>query len=182
MTLREQLSNRIGKTEIKQICHQCVDPEDPLIEELYSLMFDTDKRISDNATWVMNHMDNKTLRFLQSHIVEMMKEVVHTSSEAKCRLLLTLLRKHKFTADSIDGNFLDFCLASIIDYSKPVGIRAMCLHLAYEQCSFYPELIGELRLTLDLLNNSGQNAGMISARRNTIKKIANLKKPNSNED
>lgn len=181
MSLRDQLSNRLGKTEIQQLCSRCKGVENPLKDELYTLIFDTDKRVSDNAAWVMTHMGNENRRFLQSHIVDLMAEAMHTTSESKCRLLLTLLRKQKFTADSIDSDFLDFCLANIIEYSKPVGIRAMCLHLAYEQCRFYPELTGELRLTLDLLDNSGQQAGMRSARRNTIKKIENLQTNNSNE-
>jgi hypothetical protein len=58
MALREQLSSRIGKTDIQQICHQCQGPNNPLIEELYSLMFDSDKRVSDNAAWVMSHIDD----------------------------------------------------------------------------------------------------------------------------
>src|SRR5574344_82073 len=175
MALREQLSSRIGKTDIQQICHQCQGPNNPLIEELYSLMFDSDKRVSDNAAWVMSHIDDEKKGILQYHINDLIAEAMRTNSESKCRIILTMLRKLKFSADSIDGDFLDFCLASIVDFSKPVGIRAMCIYLAYEQCRFYPELIEELRLTLDLLDNSGQQAGMWSARRNTLKKIRGIK-------
>lgn len=181
MSLRDQLSSRLSKIDIQQLCSRCKGVENPLMDELYTLIFDADKRVSDNAAWVMTHMNNENRRFLQSHIADLIAEAMHTTSESKCRLLLTLLRKQKFTADSIDGDFLDFCLANIIEYSKPVGIRAMCLHLAYEQCRFYPELLEELRLTLDLLNSSGQQAGMSSARRNTIKKIGNLQNHNRNE-
>ena len=34
---------------------------------------------------------------------------------------------------------------------EPSGVRALCLKLAYEQCVFYDELMGELSQVLELL-------------------------------
>jgi 3-methyladenine DNA glycosylase AlkD len=54
--------------------------------------------------------------------------------------------------DQVDTALLDFCLGHLMDPSEAVGVRALCAKLAYLQCRHYPELLGELRQSLLMLD------------------------------
>lgn len=55
--------------------------------------------------------------------------------------------------------------------AQPYAIRAYCIKLAYEQMKFYPELLEELKTTLDMLEQEPLSPGLLSAKRQVMKKI-----------
>ena len=55
--------------------------------------------------------------------------------------------------------------------SQPYAIRCYCMKLAYEQMKYYPELLEELRMALDMLEQEVLSPGMLSAKRQIMKKI-----------
>jgi 3-methyladenine DNA glycosylase AlkD len=65
---------------------------------------------------------------------------------------LTLLERLEWGVDQVDTALLDFCLGHLMDPSEAVGVRALCAKLAYRQCRHYPELLGELRQSLLILD------------------------------
>ena len=167
--LRERLSIHIHDNDIHEICSWAQGKEnDHHKEELFTLMLDDDKRTSDNAAWVFTHFaaaDNKWLLDKHDKLID---EVMRTSSVTKRRLILTILLRQPFTADNMRTDFLDFCLEHLIDMHEPIGIKALSMKLAYEQCKPYPELLTELRNTLDMLKPEVHTPGMKSAMRKIL--------------
>ena len=56
--LRNRLLGRIHENDIHELCHviQCCE-DHSLLEQLYTLLFDSEKRVADNAAWLFTHLD-----------------------------------------------------------------------------------------------------------------------------
>jgi hypothetical protein len=51
----------------------------------------------------------------------------------------------------LQTEFLDFCLEHMLDVEELPGVQAICMKLAYRMCMFYPELMEELKRTLQAM-------------------------------
>ena len=49
------------------------------------------------------------------------------------------------------GDFLDFCFEHMVNIEEFPGIQTLCMKLAYRMCTFYPELMDELKRTLEAM-------------------------------
>lgn len=140
-------------------------------ETLLSLLRNPDKRTADNAAWVLTHLPHEKMAILRQYQQELIDEAMETTSITKRRLIMTLLEKQPFNADTIRTDFLDFCLAQIIDVEAPVGIRSLAVKLSYAQCRYYPELLSELKATLELMGQGPLSPGARSIRERVLREL-----------
>ena len=174
MALEERLKDRIHKKDIDEIV-QMANGDKRVIDTLLTLMDDSDKRVSNNALWCIQHLlpsDFKT------HIVPrkdtLIDTLLKTDDASNRRMLLALLRDMDFDKDEIRTDLLDFSLENIVNLKWPVGTRALCIHLATKLCTFYPELCTELKTILGVMDNEGLQPGLASAKKNALKKLHRL--------
>lgn len=122
--LRNRLLGRIHENDIHELCHviQCCE-DHSLLEQLYTLLFDSEKRVADNAAWLFTHLDAAHQGWLYPKCDELMQEAMSTSSETKRRLLLTLLAAQPLCEDNLRTDFLDFCMNQMISSGSSVGVR-----------------------------------------------------------
>ena len=71
-----------------------------------------------------------------------------------------------FTHFAVDDNVWMFA-----DPKSPYAIRAQCIKLAYEQMKYWPELLNELRLTLNMISCEPLSPGISSAWRQMMKRL-----------
>ena len=170
--MRNQLTNRLSKNDIYSLCLQTQGKENNCLkEELYLLTFDENDRVSFNALWALSHFDEANNPWLFQKHDELIDRVLVEKNETKRRLMLQLLLRQPFEEESLRSDFIDFCIAKITACSQPYAIRCYCMKLAYEQMKYYPELLEELRMALDMLEQEALSPGMLSAKRQIMKKI-----------
>lgn len=145
--LKTLLSGRINGKTAKTLANTRSE------EELFALLFNNDKRISDNAAWVMTHLPKTADAFLNGRRDTLINEAMHTTSPSKRRLIMNLLERTSFTHKQIRSDFLDFCLNTIVS-NEPIGIRSLAIKLAYTQCIHYPELHTEFDNTLKMMDTT----------------------------
>lgn len=119
-------------------------------EELFQLLFDEDKRTSDNAAWVMTNLPKSANAWLNEHQNILIEEVMRTESTTKRRLIMNLLERTSFKPDSIRTDFLDFCF-NIIFSEEPIGVKTLAIKLTYAQSVYYPELLEEFNTALQMM-------------------------------
>lgn len=136
-------------------------------EELLDLLFNDDKRISDNAAWVMTHLPKTADTFLNERQGSLINEAMHTTSPSKRRLIMNLLERTTFTREQIRTDFLDFCLNTIVS-NEPIGIRSLAIKLAYAQCIHYPELLTEFDNTLRMMDTTSLPPALKHLRRKMV--------------
>jgi hypothetical protein len=142
--LRTILSGRISGADAKAL------GQADLKEELFPLLFDPDKRTSDNAAWAMTHLPKTADAWLTERQDILIDEAMRTISTSKRRLIMNLLDRTSFQQDSIRTDFLDFCF-NIIFSEEPIGVKTLAIKLTYAQSVFYPELLEELNTALQMM-------------------------------
>lgn len=168
--MRKKLNKKLCMDDIYEICI-LTHGNNRKKAHLYQLTFDEDERISTNALWVFTHFDMQNNEWLYAKHDDLIDRVLVEKNETKRRLMLQLLLRQPFEEESLRSDFIDFCIAKITACSQPYAIRCYCMKLAYEQMKYYPELLEELRMALDMLEQEVLSPGLQSTKRQIMKKI-----------
>ena len=161
--LKTLLSGRISGSDAKALA------KGDFKEELFQLLFDEDKRTSDNAAWVMTHLPKTVDVWLTERQNTLIDEAMRTGSTTKRRLIMNLLERTSFQQDSIRTDFLDFCF-NIILSDEPVGVKTLAIKLTYAQSIYYPELLEELNTALQMMEPEVLPAALRYIRNKMMKK------------
>jgi 3-methyladenine DNA glycosylase AlkD len=119
---------------------------------LFADALEGEGRASTNALWALTHLPSQDDVFIAEHRQGLTALALEAADATRRRLALTLLERLEWGVDQVDTALLDFCLGHLMDSSEAVGVRALCAKLAYLQCRHYPELLGELRQSLLMLD------------------------------
>lgn len=170
--MKPLLAHRLSQSEIMQLCASTHGAHNNhLKEKLYQLTLDDDRRVAVNALWTFTHFAAADNEWLYAKHDQLIERAITEQDVTKLRLILTLLLRQPFDEEDIRTDFIDFCLARITDARAPYAIRAQCIKLAYEQMRYWPELLDELRQTLDLISCEPLSPGLRSAWKQVMKKI-----------
>ena len=138
-------------------------------EELFQLLFDEDKRTSDNAAWVLTHLPKTADVWLAEHQNTLIDEAMRTTSTTKRRLIMNLLDRTPFVANSIRTDFLDFCFNAMLS-DEPIGVKSLAIKLTYAQSKYYPELLEEFNTALQMMEPEVLPAALKHIRGKMLKK------------
>ena len=172
--LRNQLVGRIHTEDVRRIV-DCManDDGDVIMKVLYHLLSDTDRRVANNAAWVLSCSDGKVMRFLLRYQNQLINLLIGTKDKSFARILFSILRRQTFEKINLRTDFLDFCLNEIVNSNQAIAIRAHAIYVSYSLCKAYPELLNELFMMLQMLESESLSPGLRHAR-NTI--MAAIKK------
>ena len=170
--MKLQLNHRLSQSDIHELCALTQgERNNSLKEQLYQLTLDADRRVATNALWVFTHFalaDNEWLYAKHDQLIDCcLKE----NDTTKLRLMLNLLLRQPFDEEAIRTDFIDFCLTRLADTKSPYAVRAQCIKLAYMQMRYWPELLNELRQTLEMISCESLSPGLRSAWRQVMKRI-----------
>lgn len=170
--MKSLLSHRLSMDGINEICLLVQGEQNhSLKEQLYQLTLDNDRRVAVNALWVFTHfavVDNEWLYAKHDQLID---RCLKEQDATKLRLMLNLLLRQPYTEEDIRTDFIDYCLMQLTDPKSPYAVRALCIKLAYEQMRYWPELLNELRQTLELISCEPLSPGLRSAWRQVMKKL-----------
>ena len=170
--MRKKLTKRISIDDIHEICFMAQgERNDGVKAKLYDLTFDEDERVALNALWTFSHFDQANNEWLYAKHDDLINRVLIEKNTSKLRIMLSLLLRQPFEVESLRSDFIDFCESKITACSQPYAIRAYCMKLAYEQMKYYPELLAELKATLDMLSQEPLSPALQSAKNQVMKKI-----------
>ena len=166
--LRNQLVGRIHTEDVRRIV-DCItnDDGDVIMKVLYHLLSDTDRRVANNAAWVLSCSDSKVMRFLLRYQNQLIDLLIGTKDKSFSRILFSILRRQTFEKSNLRTDFLDFCLNEIVNSNQAIAIRAHAIYVSYSLCKSYPELLNELFMMLQMLESESLSPGLLHAR-NTI--------------
>jgi len=114
-------------------------------------VFDTDYRVARSALWGLSKATNEELSELQVVLNELIDQAMQTENSSVRRLTLNIIERLKIAEDDLRIDFLDFCLEHMVSIEEFPGIQTLCMKLAYRMCTFYPELMDELKRTLEAM-------------------------------
>ena len=170
--MKLQLNHRLSQSDIHELCALTQgERNNSLKEQLYKLTLDSDRRVATNALWVFTHFALADNEWLYAKHDQLIDRCLNEKDATKLRLMLNLLLRQPFDEEAIRTDFIDFCLTQLADPKSPYAVRAQCIKLAYEQMRYSPELLHELRQTLEMITCEPLSPGLRSAWRQVMKRI-----------
>ena len=170
--MKTLLTQRLSQSEIKQLCALTHGARNNHLKEgLYQLTLDDDRRVAINALWTFTHFAADDNVWLFAKHDQLIDRCLKEKDATKLRLMLNLLLRQPFDEEAIRTDFIDFCLTRLADPKSPYAVRAQCIKLAYEQMRYWPELLNELRQTLEMISCEPLSPGLRSAWRQVMKKL-----------
>ena len=161
--LKTILSSRISGSDAKALA------KGDFKEELFQMLFDEDKRTSDNAAWVMTHLPKSEDAWLNERQNVLIDEAMRTNSTTKRRLIMNLLDRTSFDPENIRTDFLDFCFNTMLS-NEPIGVKSLAIKLIYAQSVHYPELLEEFNTALQMMEPEVLPAALKHVRGKMLKK------------
>ena len=113
--------------------------------------FSEDYRVARSALWGLTKASIEELSQLQVILNELIDQAMQTENSSVRRLSLNLVERLEMSEDDLRTDFLDFCFEHMIDVEEFPGIQSVCMKLALRMCKFYPELMDELKRTLEAM-------------------------------
>ena len=170
--MKTLLTQRLSQSKIMQLCALTHGARNNHFKEgLYQLTLEDDRRVAVNALWTFTHFAADDNVWLFAKHDQLIDRCLNEKDATKLRLMLNLLLSQPYTEEDIRTDFIDFCLARLTDTRAPYAIRAQCIKLAYEQMRHWPELLDELRQTLNMISCEPLSPGLRSAWKQVMKKI-----------
>ncbi len=114
-------------------------------------VFDSDYRVARSALWGLTKAKDEELSELQVILNELTDQAMQTENSSVRRLTLNIIERLKMDEDDLRTDFLDFCFEHMVSIEEFPGIQTLCMKLAYRMCSFYPELMDEMKRTLEAI-------------------------------
>ena len=104
-----------------------------------------------SALWGLTKAADQELAELQVLLNELIDQAMQTENSSVRRLTLNVIERLTLEQDDLRTDFLDFCFEHTVSIEEFPGIQTLCMKLAYRMCSFYPELMDELKRTLEAM-------------------------------
>lgn len=147
---REQSDACISSAELEQARTE-FKAEGVFLGFAQRYVFDSDYRVARSALWGLTKATNKELSELQAILNELINQAMHTDNSSVRRLSLNIIERLKMNKEDLRTDFLDFCFEHMVGIEEYSGIQTLCMKLAYRMCTFYPELMDELKRTLEAM-------------------------------
>jgi hypothetical protein len=174
--MRTTLGGRIHTVDIALWNVRMAQPDGQALREtFFRLLSDEDKRVSDNAAWVLSHARGVCRGYLADRQSDLIDMVMAAATATFRRLLLSILLKQTFRKETLRVDFIDFCMQGMADSRQSVGVRALCLYLSWAQCRHYPELVDELRMMIGMLDGETMTSGLRCAKRRVLAEMDKVK-------
>ena len=101
--------------------------------------------------WGLTKASKEELTQLQVILNELINQAMLTENSSVRRLSMNIIERLEMSEDDLRTDFLDFCFEHMIDVEEFPGIQSVCMKLAFRMCKFYPELMDELKRTLEAM-------------------------------
>lgn len=113
--------------------------------------FSQDYLVARSALWGLTKASKAELSQLQEILNKFIDQAMQTDNSSVRRLSLNIVERLEMNEENLRTDFLDFCLDHMIDVEEFPGIQSVCMKLAFRMCKFYPELMDELKRTLETM-------------------------------
>ena len=113
--------------------------------------FSQDYRVARSALWGLTKASKEELSQLQVILNEVIDQAIQTDNSSVRRLSLNIVERLELNEEDLLTDFLDFCFEHMMDAEDFPGIQSVCMKLAFRMCKFYPELMDELKRTLEAM-------------------------------
>ena len=148
--IEERLRQTFSEGGAQEI-YQDVKASDDFLGFAHRYAFSQDYLVARSALWGLTKASKAELSQLQEILDKFINQAMQTDNSSVRRLSLNIVERLQMNEEDLRTDFLDFCLDHMIDVEEFPGIQSVCMKLAFRMCKFYPELMDELKRTLETM-------------------------------
>jgi Zn finger protein HypA/HybF involved in hydrogenase expression len=148
--IEERLRQTFSEGGAQEI-YQEVKASDDFLGFAHRYAFSQDYLVARSALWGLTKASKAELSQLQEILNKFIDQAMQTDNSSVRRLSLNIVERLEMNEEDLRTDFLDFCLDHMIDVEEFPGIQSVCMKLAFRMCKFYPELMDELKRTLETM-------------------------------
>ncbi|SFW44685.1 hypothetical protein SAMN02910409_2354 [Prevotellaceae bacterium HUN156] len=148
--IEERLRQTFSEGGAQKI-YQEVKASDDFLGFAHRYAFSQDYLVARSALWGLTKASKAELSQLQEILNKFIDQAMQTDNSSVRRLSLNIVERLQMNEEDLRTDFLDFCLDHMIDVEEFPGIQSVCMKLAFRMCKFYPELMDELKRTLETM-------------------------------
>lgn len=166
---RESLKGRYGDDDAFEMLYSLHGQKQFL--KFAEFLFDTDKRVSRNAAWVLTKAIDDELIMVLPMMNKFIDLILTTENSSLRRLTLNIIERLPMKEEDLRADLLDFCLEHMISLDEPPGIQSLCMKVAHKICKFYPELMEELHRTIENMQMEYYSPAIKSVRKRILNNL-----------
>lgn len=150
---RNDIKGNYSEKFITDICFKVAETGD-FLTFVKEYMYDDDPIIVRNALCALSKATDKEISQLNSIRDELIDIAISGNNSSIRRALFGIILRLDMNEENVRADFLDHCLEKIVDPDEVPSVQVLCIKLAYKMCKFYPELMDELKRTLEAMEIS----------------------------
>lgn len=127
-------------------------------------MYDEDPIVVRNALSALSKATDEEVSQLAPIRNELIDMAIRCNNSSIRRALFGVILRLDMKEEDVRTDFLDHCLAKMVDPDEVPSVQSLCMKLAYKMCGFYPELMEELKRTLESMEISYYTPAVKSVR------------------
>ena len=151
MTITEERLRQTFSEGGAQEIYQEVKADGDFLSFARQYAFSEDYRVARSALWGLTKANKEELSQLQVILGRLIDQAMTEDNSSVRRLTLNIVERLQMNEDDLRTDFLDFCFEHMMDVEEFSGIQSVCMKLAFRMCQFYPELMDELKRTLEAM-------------------------------
>ena len=151
MTITEERLRQTFSEGGAQEIYQEVKTSGDFLGFAHRYAFSKDYRVARSALWGLTKASKDELSQLQVILNELIDQAMQTDNSSVRRLSLNIVERLELNEEDLRTDFLDFCFEHMMDVEEFPGIQSVCMKLAFRMCKYYPELMDELKRTLETM-------------------------------
>ena len=151
MTINEDRLRQTFSEGGAQKIYQEVKATGDFLGFAHQYAFSQDYRVARTALWGLTKANKEELSQLQVILNEIIDQAMQTDNSSVRRLSLNVVERLEMSDEDLRTDFLDFCFEHMMDIEEYPGIQSVCMKLAFRMSKFYPELMDELKRTLETM-------------------------------
>ena len=160
---RNDIKGNYSEELITNICFMVAETGD-FLAFVKKYMYDDDHIVVRNALCALSKATDEELSQLNPIREELIDMAIQCNNSSIRRALLGIILRLDMKADDVRTDLLDHCLCKMTAPDEVPSVQALCMKLAYKMCKFYPELLTELRRTLEAMEISYYTPAVKSVR------------------
>lgn len=168
MDIKKELLFEHSKSQALKISNY-IGNDQNRFDELMTLFFDTEYRVTQRAAWVVSHCADKYPELIEPYIEPMILNLKKDITVAVQRNTLRVLQE-KEMPNTIIGDAADICFKILESAKEPIAVKVFAMTLLANICKKVPELKNELKILIEDQLPYG-SAGFKSRANKILKKL-----------
>ena len=166
--------NRIMKEDLEVYIKKNSPWSEESILWLIAKSLHSEPRLGFRIAWLIDHILEPDFRFGPEAERALVEGLLSTDNYSIARHFAKILALGQCSHEAIES-LVDFSFHQLTNPEVPVAVKAHLLGIAQQACAFYPELIPELRSTMEVMepNASVGLRGRMRRCQKDLKRMAN---------